>query len=97
VTDGVLDETWDAGIVVTQVNPTTTVQPTTTLAQTTTTLAQTTTTTVPPVTASTLPFTGFELQATFVLGLIALAGGVLILIGSGRRGQDGGDEVLGGW
>ncbi len=73
---------------------------TTTEAETTSTTAPqpaSTTTTVPPVTASTLPFTGFELQATAMIGLLALAGGATLLMGLRRRPAEDGSDSLGGW
>jgi hypothetical protein len=73
---------------------------TTTEAETTSTTApepESTTTTVPPVTASTLPFTGFEMQATAMLGLLALAGGATLLMGVRRRPVEDGSDSIGGW
>ncbi|MGF1668414.1 MAG: SdrD B-like domain-containing protein [Acidimicrobiia bacterium] len=73
---------------------------TTTEAETTSTTAAqpaSTTTTVPPVTASTLPFTGFEMQATAMIGLLALAGGATLLMGLRRRPVEDGSDSLGGW
>jgi hypothetical protein len=73
---------------------------TTTMAETTSTTAAqpaSTTTTVPPVTASTLPFTGLEMQATAMIGLLALAGGATLLLGLRRRPVEDGSDSLGGW
>lgn len=57
----------------------------------------TTSTTVPPVTASTLPFTGAELTTTALLGGLALAGGMTLLLTGRRRPQPDEGDSLGDW
>ena len=111
VVDGTNDLTWDAGIIAERVSPTTvttmpttstTEQPTTTTTEPPTTSSSmapaTSSTTVPTVTASTLPFTGFEMQATALLGLLALAGGAALLVLLRRPEETTADnDSIGAW
>jgi hypothetical protein len=102
VVAGTDDRSWDAGIVADAVSNETVTTATTTPSSTTAPVDPTTSvidppaTTVPPVTASTLPFTGFELQATALLALVLVAGGVALLAGAARR-EDADEDPLGTW
>lgn len=99
---GEVDLTWDAGVLGEQVSGTqvtTTTDVATTEAPTTTSTApSTTSTTVPPVTQSTLPFTGLGAGGAGAAGLVAAAGGVLLLaaLGSSSRSR-GRQPVVGEW
>jgi hypothetical protein len=90
VVDGTSDMSWDAGIVVAQVSPTTT--PSTAPPQ------ETSITTVPTVTASTLPFTGGDLATVSFVGLGALLlGGGLLAVGTRKGSGTEPGDVLGTW
>lgn len=109
--EGVVDLTWDAGIVAEQVSsttvtslpPTSTTEPpttSTTVRPTTSTTLEIlpgTTTTVPPVTATTLPFTGFEMQMTALIGAAALMGGAALLAAARRREETDDSDHIGAW